>query len=149
MLPGAVGHAGGAAGREPDVKEPHEEGEEGEEDTEGPEPAGPGAGSSKKQRKGKTTRWNIPKAALQTLEEVFKSDKFPTVETRKNLAIDLHVSPRQVQVWFQNKRQRSGKPSSRADGSQGGERNFLSTSVRAGTPALVRMRLAGRRGSRS
>ncbi|KAL3921323.1 MAG: hypothetical protein SGPRY_004944, partial [Prymnesium sp.] len=69
----------------------------------------PRSGSSKK-RKGKSTRWNIPAHALQILEQVFQKDKFPTVETRKNLSTDLKVTPRQVQVWFQNKRQRSVKP---------------------------------------
>ena len=49
---------------------------------------GDDAGPAKK-RKGKTTRWNIPKHALQTLEQVFKDDKFPSVETRKNLAAEL------------------------------------------------------------
>jgi len=63
-----------------------------------------------KKRKGKSTRWNIPKHALTTLEQVFTRDKFPTVDTRKNLASELKVTPRQVQVWFQNKRQRSLKP---------------------------------------
>merc|ERR1712137_1223122 len=63
-----------------------------------------------KKRKGKSTRWNIPKIALTTLEQVFTRDKFPTVDTRKNLASELKVTPRQVQVWFQNKRQRSLKP---------------------------------------
>lgn len=121
-----------------DVEELHDEGEDGEDDPECLEAGGADSASSKKQRKGKSTRWNIPKAALQTLEEVFKSDKFPSVETRKNLASDLHVTPRQVQVWFQNKRQRSAKPSSRADLPQGGERNFLSTSVRAATPPFCK-----------
>ena len=90
-----------------------------------------GSGNSglAKRRKGKSTRWNIPKHALQALEEVFKSDKFPTVETRKNLSADLRVTPRQVQVWFQNKRQRAVKPAARLEASMS-EPNFLSTSVR-------------------
>ena len=57
-----------------------------------------------RKRKGKATRWKIPPTALQMLEQVFKVDKFPSVETRKNLAANLKVSPRQVQVWFQNRR---------------------------------------------
>ena len=59
-----------------------------------------------KKRKGKSTRWKIPATALQMLEQVFTVDKFPSVETRKQLALNLKVTPRQVQVWFQNKRQR-------------------------------------------
>ena len=63
----------------------------------------------------KYTRWNIPQEALSVLEEMYWKDKFPSVETRKALAEDLKVTPRQVQVWFQNKRQRAIKP----DGSGG------------------------------
>jgi len=63
-----------------------------------------------KKRRGKATRWKIPPTALQMLEQVFKVDKFPSVETRKNLATNLKVTPRQVQVWFQNKRQRAVVP---------------------------------------
>ncbi|EOD32511.1 hypothetical protein EMIHUDRAFT_468007 [Emiliania huxleyi CCMP1516] len=88
---------------------------------------GDDAGPAKK-RKGKTTRWNIPKHALQTLEQVFKDDKFPSVETRKNLAAELRVTPRQVQVWFQNKRQRSGAKPVPARSEDKAEPNFLSTS---------------------
>jgi len=88
-------------------------------------------------RKLKGKRWNIPKNALQSLEQVFKSDKFPTVETRKNLAGDLNVTPRQVQVWFQNKRQRSVKPSTGMDAARPGEPGFLSTSVSATAPSVL------------
>ena len=95
---------------------------------------GDDAGPAKK-RKGKTTRWNIPKHALQTLEQVFKDDKFPSVETRKNLAAELRVTPRQVQVWFQNKRQRSGAKPVPARSEDKAEPNFLSTSVRASAGA--------------
>ena len=68
--------------------------------------------SGLKKRKGKSTRWKIPSAALQMLEQVFTIDKFPSVETRKQLAANLKVTPRQVQVWFQNKRQRAVRPKS-------------------------------------
>jgi len=57
----------------------------------------------------KYTRWNIPQEALSVLEEMYWKDKFPSVETRKALAEDLKVTPRQVQRWFQNKRQRAIK----------------------------------------
>ena len=82
-----------------------------------------------RKRKGKSTRWNIPKHALSRLEKVFIEDKFPSVETRKNLASELKVRPRQVQVWFQNKRQRSAKPPVKAGGVK--DVQMLSTSVRA------------------
>lgn len=91
----------------------------------------PRSGSSKK-RKGKSTRWNIPAHALQILEQVFQKDKFPTVETRKNLSTDLKVTPRQVQVWFQNKRQRSVKPPVKASAeAQQQPHEILNTSVRS------------------
>ena len=44
------------------------------------------------------------------LETAYANDKFPSIETRKALAADLKVKPRQVQVWFQNKRQREKTP---------------------------------------
>ena len=40
------------------------------------------------------------------LETASAKDKFSSIETRKALAADLKVKPQQVQVWFQNKRQR-------------------------------------------
>ena len=69
-------------------------------------------GPAPRKRKGKSTRWKIPPNALGMLEQVFLVDKFPTVETRKQLATNLKVTPRQVQVWFQNKRQRAVRPKS-------------------------------------
>ena len=91
-------------------------------------------GHQPRKRKGKTTRWNIPKHALARLEKVFIEDKFPSVDTRKNLAAELKVRPRQVQVWFQNKRQRSTKPPVKAGGAVK-DLQMLSTSVRAPRPA--------------
>merc|ERR1719271_2349885 len=55
---------------------------------------------------GKSRRWKIPESGLQMLEQVYAVDKFPSVDTRKHLAANLEVTSRQVQVWFQNKRQR-------------------------------------------
>eukprot|EP00304_Pavlova_gyrans_P010833 CAMPEP_0206035162 /NCGR_PEP_ID=MMETSP1466-20131121/1887_1 /ASSEMBLY_ACC=CAM_ASM_001126 /TAXON_ID=44452 /ORGANISM="Pavlova gyrans, Strain CCMP608" /LENGTH=704 /DNA_ID=CAMNT_0053409513 /DNA_START=149 /DNA_END=2263 /DNA_ORIENTATION=- len=73
--------------------------------------AGGAKGGSKKRTDGspaksRAPRWNIPANALTTLEEVFKSHHFPSVEARDKLAADLNVKPRQIQVWFQNRRQR-------------------------------------------
>ena len=90
-------------------------------------PGGSTRSGPSRKRKGKSTRWNIPAHALQILEQVFQKDKFPTVETRKNLSSDLNVTPRQVQVWFQNKRQRSVKPPAKGEAEQPHE--ILSTSV--------------------
>lgn len=61
----------------------------------------------------KLSRWQIrPGSSAQTLlEKVYSMDPFPSMETRRELAKQLHVTPRQVQVWFQNKRQRERKVS--------------------------------------
>ena len=55
------------------------------------------------------TRWHIDAATLAVLEKVFMLDQFPNVETRKQLGAELGVSTRQIQVWFQNRRQRERK----------------------------------------
>lgn len=62
-----------------------------------------GAGGGPKSR---APRWNIPPTALTTLEDVFRANHFPSVEARDKLAALLDVKPRQIQVWFQNRRQR-------------------------------------------
>lgn len=56
--------------------------------------------------KSKAPRWNIPQSALLILERVFALERFPAQDLRQRLAQDLDVTPRQVQVWFQNRRQR-------------------------------------------
>jgi len=56
--------------------------------------------------KSKLPRWNINRSALYVLEQVFDLEKFPSHHMRQRLAADLAVTPRQVQVWFQNRRQR-------------------------------------------
>ena len=123
----------------------------GEADAASSDPSAAGGGGPARKAKGKATRWNIPPHALQILEKVFQDDKFPSVETRRTLAGDLKVTPRQVQVWFQNKRQRSVKPPIKA-----AERRMLHTSVRclrrapvaraAGPPAAHARAPAPRRG---
>ncbi|KAI9296328.1 hypothetical protein K502DRAFT_276952, partial [Neoconidiobolus thromboides FSU 785] len=40
----------------------------------------------------------------QLLEDVFKSNFFPTTSTRMRLADELNMTERSVQIWFQNKR---------------------------------------------
>lgn len=56
--------------------------------------------------KSRAPRWNIPASALAVLEDIFRVQHFPSVEARDKLARQLHVKPRQIQVWFQNRRQR-------------------------------------------
>eukprot|EP00325_Prymnesiales_sp_UTEX-LB-985_P026693 CAMPEP_0174718862 /NCGR_PEP_ID=MMETSP1094-20130205/30195_1 /TAXON_ID=156173 /ORGANISM="Chrysochromulina brevifilum, Strain UTEX LB 985" /LENGTH=381 /DNA_ID=CAMNT_0015919065 /DNA_START=33 /DNA_END=1174 /DNA_ORIENTATION=- len=64
----------------------------------------------------KYSRWNIPAYALEILEEMYREGKFPTLERRKVVATHLNVNPRQVQVWFQNKRQRAAQAAANSGG---------------------------------
>jgi hypothetical protein len=41
---------------------------------------------------------------LKVLEETFKTTQKPDGNTRKSLALQLNMTPRNVQVWFQNRR---------------------------------------------
>jgi|LauGreDrversion4_1035100.scaffolds.fasta_scaffold25345_3 hypothetical protein len=65
--------------------------------------------SAQPKKRVKYRRWNIPAQDLNTLEELYLKDQFPSVDTRRALADDLKVAPKRVQVWFQNKRQRAIK----------------------------------------
>lgn len=51
-------------------------------------------------------RWRITPKALELLECVYAKEACPSNATRDALAVQLGATPRQVQVWFQNKRQR-------------------------------------------
>lgn len=62
-------------------------------------------------------RWVPEPGDVELLERVFELEKWPGRELRHQLAERLHVRPRQVQVWFQNKRQRT-KSSQPEDDSQ-------------------------------
>ena len=97
--------------------------------------------------KSKMSRWQIGNGSLSVLEQVYTLDPFPGLDARRELAKQLNVSPRQVQVWFQNKRQRERKIS-RAKGQ-------LSTPGLPDTPAAqaaqaalaAKKRLAGEVGA--
>jgi len=52
-------------------------------------------------------RWNIMPETLYVLEDVFRTQPFPPMMMREKLAKTLDVTPRQVQIWFQNRRQRA------------------------------------------
>ena len=84
--------------------------------------------------KSKMSRWQIGNGSLSVLEQVYSLDPFPGLDARRELAKQLNVSPRQVQVWFQNKRQRERKIS-RAKGQ-------LSTPGLPDTPAAQAAQVA-------
>ncbi|KAH9060385.1 homeobox domain-containing protein [Lactarius deliciosus] len=55
------------------------------------------------------TRKRTTPAQLEILEGVFVTDKKPNAPRRKELAKKLKMSPREVQVWFQNRRAKEKK----------------------------------------
>lgn len=56
--------------------------------------------------KGNSSRWILDAFDRAALEHAFRLDPFPNASMRQQLGNDLNVSPRQIQVWFQNRRQR-------------------------------------------
>ena len=54
----------------------------------------------------KTARWVLSEDVRARMESVYSKQKFPSMALRENLAKELEVTLRQVQVWFQNRRQR-------------------------------------------
>lgn len=55
---------------------------------------------------GGRTRWRVSPQESKVLECVFKLTPRPNKATIQQLALALNVKQRQVQVWFQNRRQR-------------------------------------------
>jgi len=78
-------------------------------------------------------RFDAPSVAR--LEAVFRSCPIPTREARLALARDLSVSERQIQVWLQNKRQRTKR---RAEALQGYGQGGYATSSPWISPAAQR-----------
>mmetsp|Transcript_5081 Transcript_5081/g.13963 ORF Transcript_5081/g.13963 Transcript_5081/m.13963 type:complete len:461 (-) Transcript_5081:490-1872(-) len=88
-------------------------------------------------------RWSIAKSVRFTLEATFQRNQYPKTEERMQLAESLGVSHRQIQVWFQNRRQRarrgckargfSRQPAkSRAEGSTGRQQTKPTARAAAG-----------------
>jgi len=61
-----------------------------------------------------TKRWQLTPFAKAMLEAAYEMSPSPTTAQREAIARQLHATPRQVQVWFQNKRQRSLATNSKA-----------------------------------
>merc|ERR1719291_1341319 len=59
-----------------------------------------------KQAGAEELRWNICREHKLILEEVYRYDKYPSKGMHKRLADEFGVQQRQVQFWFQNRRQR-------------------------------------------
>ena len=64
------------------------------------------APSFQKRAKLTTPRWSISRGHLAHLEAVFEEVRTPSMAQRQQLAQQLGVTTRQVQVWFRNRRQR-------------------------------------------
>ena len=62
--------------------------------------AGPRIGKSRR------PRWTPSEDAKALLETIFSADSFPTFTVRNQLAEQLGIDSRQVQIWFQNRRQK-------------------------------------------
>jgi len=67
--------------------------------------------STIRRTKGKRVRLNITSQQLVVLEKVFAFDQFPNFDLRTNLGEQLSMTPRRVQIWFQNKRAKLKKES--------------------------------------
>ncbi|KAI0790741.1 homeobox domain-containing protein, partial [Abortiporus biennis] len=48
-------------------------------------------------------RKRTTRSQLKVLEDVYKYDTKPNASLRKKLAEELNMTPRGVQVWFQNR----------------------------------------------
>jgi len=55
---------------------------------------------------------------LAILEQIFQTDKMPSQQTRVQLADQLGMTSRRVQIWFQNKRAKVKRGSGKSDGFQ-------------------------------
>jgi len=52
-------------------------------------------------------RWNPSPTATVLLETIFAADSFPSVSVRNQIAVQLDIPARQIQIWYQNRRQRA------------------------------------------
>ncbi|KOO29813.1 homeobox-domain-containing protein [Chrysochromulina tobinii] len=96
------------------------------------------ATSESNQRKKVNQRWVLSDEAKRALEAVYNERRFPTLAMREELAQELGGSLRQVQVWFQNRRQRDHRPDDEATLSTGASPPIGSSAVsgtRAPAPA--------------
>jgi hypothetical protein len=50
------------------------------------------------------SRWAITSTQRKVLERTYRTHPYPVLMLREQLGRDLNVTPRQVQIWFQNRR---------------------------------------------
>jgi hypothetical protein len=84
-----------------DEEDPSEEGGEGDDKGEG--------STGRSVPKVSKPRWAINNQAKFFLEQVYQMERFPSAAMRRRLAADFNVEPRQVQIWYQNRRQRDSR----------------------------------------
>lgn len=65
---------------------------------------------------------------LAILEQIFQTDKMPNQQTRVQLADQLGMSSRRVQIWFQNKRAKVKRSVSKNDAGECSSPNSLNSS---------------------
>jgi hypothetical protein len=53
----------------------------------------------------KAKRKRASASQIKILQNIFESTAFPSTVLRENLAYELGMTPRAVQIWFQNRRQ--------------------------------------------
>lgn len=84
----------------------------------------------------KFKRCKISRPQLLVLMQYFEDDPLPSFDKRQALAGQLGMSPRSVQIWFQNRRQRLLKPLRQAERQDGNGDRSPSSSGTASTAAL-------------
>jgi hypothetical protein len=72
---------------------------------------------------------------LAILEQIFQTDKMPNQQTRVQLADQLGMSSRRVQIWFQNKRAKVKRSVSKPDGECASPDSLRCSSSSIGSPA--------------
>lgn len=56
--------------------------------------------------KKKRVRTVMTNLQIKMLGNIFQENQFPSTEVREEIARSIHMSPRSVQIWFQNQRQK-------------------------------------------
>lgn len=95
------------------------------------------AAANAKPTETKVPRWNLRESDLRLLEAAFSMDNFPSSFVRQRLANELNVSCRQVQVWFQNRRQRARNQEREMNGAEEVEAEVDAVNPQGATPTEI------------